>query len=263
MRQVNLSCVQLAGLSYDSAKLDYYMTQARSRGAKLVVFGEYLFSLFFKDLQNSPKSFVNAQAKKHISELQKLAKIYKLVIVAPISWVKLGKLKKSIFIFKPTRMNYYDQKILMPYKHWNEKALFHNSIFKRKIFMINGFRFVAIFGFEAHFNEVWDELSEQNVDCVIVVSASTFDSSLRWRELLKTQAFMRGIYVLRANRIGEYANKDETWRFYGDSLWINPLGEVENHLGDKEEILFGQITTASMRRARKTWGFKKILKGQS
>jgi len=99
-------------------------------------------------------------------------------------------------------------------------------------------------------------VSAKNVDAVLLPSVSTFDSLERWKALITTRAFTHNFYILRANRIGEYADKDFEWHFYGDSFLASPNGEILNHLANKEELMIVNIEHKDVVHARRTWGFK-------
>ncbi|MEJ2437775.1 MAG: nitrilase-related carbon-nitrogen hydrolase, partial [Sulfurovaceae bacterium] len=73
-------------------------------------------------------------------------------------------------------------------------------------------------------------------------------------------AFIYGCYVLRANRLGEYSDAKTKWRFYGDSMLVNPEGEVEMMLEDKESMLIEEIDKEALSEHRKSWKFTKSIK---
>lgn len=98
---------------------------------------------------------------------------------------------------------------------------------------------------------------EKKIDLVIIPTASTFDSNQRWLELLKTRAFLNSTNILRVNRIGNLKQENE-WKFYGDSFFIDAFGEVQEQLGDQEEMLVVEVSKAN--EARNLWGFEKIIK---
>ena len=101
------------------------------------------------------------------------------------------------------------------------------------------------------------ELKDKNIDCLLLPSVSTFDSYERWKALVLSRAFTHNIYILRANRIGEYKDKDIVWKFYGDSLLASPNGEILEHLGNKEELMIVNMTHSEVVKARRMWGFKE------
>jgi predicted amidohydrolase len=74
--------------------------------------------------------------------------------------------------------------------------------------------------------------------------------------MLKTRAFLNSCYILRANRVGEYQMESSTWKFYGDTLWVKPNGEIEDSLGEKEELLLGELDQGYLEEIRRSWAFR-------
>jgi predicted amidohydrolase len=114
-------------------------------------------------------------------------------------------------------------------------------------------------GFELHFDKFFEFIREKNVDCILVPSVSTFDSADRWQNLIKMRSFTNSVYILRANRIGEYIDGEDSWKFYGDSILTSPFGDVLTHLGNKEELMIADLDRESVKEARRCWGFKEAL----
>ena len=114
-------------------------------------------------------------------------------------------------------------------------------------------------GFELHFDEMFTTISSKNVDCILVPSVATFESFKRWKSLIQARSFTHNCYILRANRIGEYEDKDYTWQFYGDSILSSPNGEIVEHLGNSEELMIVDMSHTDVVVARRTWGFKEAL----
>jgi predicted amidohydrolase len=127
------------------------------------------------------------------------------------------------------------------------------------VFKVDGFKFAVVSGFELHFDAIFSQLDSKNVDCILVPSVSTFDSYERWKALLCSRAFTHNCYMLRANRIGSYEDKEVTWNFYGDSLLVSPNGEILEHLGNKEELLIVDMSHTDVVQARRAWGFKEAI----
>jgi nitrilase len=65
---------------------------------------------------------------------------------------------------------------------------------------------------------------------------------------------------LRANRVGEYHEAGYSWKFYGDSLLMNPYGELEMSLGDTEELMIVDLDHKHVLQARRDWGFREALR---
>ena len=262
MKTLVVASLQLQTLGMNGSKLDFYFKNAHSKGARLIVFGEYILNHFYKELANMPVSMVREQTGKHLALLKSLAKSYDMTIVAPIILCKKNRYLKVVAKITSKQIAYYEQQILISYPHWDEQNFFVNDIKPLKspmVFSVDGFRVMIMAGFELHFSKLWEYVREKKVDLVVLPTSSTFGSHNRWREIIKTQAFLYGCYVLRANRLGEYNDKDIKWRFYGDSMLVNPDGEVEMMLEDKESMLIEEIDKKSLQEHRKMWQFEKAL----
>ena len=263
MSQLVVSALQLATLGMHPARLEFYLKQAQKRNVDVILLGEYVLNHFFKEFITMPLSMIKTQSKKHLELLKQLSSEYKIIFVAPIIVVKKEKFYKMIVKITPTQTRYYEQQILIPYKHWNEKRFFSNEVKPLKAsmsFNINGFKIMIMAGFELHFDSFWQEVTRKKIDLVLLPTASTCGSRNRGREIIKTKAFLHGCYILRANRLGEYCDSDVTWDFYGDTMLVNPNGEIEMMLEDKESMLIETIEKNIVLEHRKAWGFEKELK---
>ena len=257
---MKIAALQLSTLKTQK-ELESYFQACVTQKAKVILLGEYLLNPFFKRLESLQKARIQIHAKEQQEMLLQLSCAYNLTIIAPIIESVGKKIYKSIMILNKGKALFYRAQKLMPYEHWNEAKYFDNVSLKTlkapPIFSIGGFKFSTLFGYELHFDEFWLKLKSEKVDCVLLPSASTFDSSLRWRSLIKMRAFLNSCYILRANRIGQYEDKVANcmWNFYGDSLLVNPNGEISDCLGDREELLIGEINKKELQEIRDCWQF--------
>jgi nitrilase len=251
---MKIALLQSAELPFDKAKLNYYLNIAKSEGVKLFVLPEYVLNRFFKEIEKIPINFVKEQSNHQLKLLKKLSLVYNITILAPLVIVKSKEKYKALIKFQNGKARYYYQQVFMPYTHWNEEAFFNKKDSTPLIFSIGNIRIGAMFGFEAHFTKFWDYFAQKKVDLVVVSSVSTFNSSKRWYELLKTFAFIKNMYVARVNRVGKW----EDWEFYGNSFVVNCEGESVNSLGNKEELLITKIDKNLIKESRKEWKFLKI-----
>jgi predicted amidohydrolase len=262
MKKLTIAALQLPTLGMQATKLDFYLRNAHSRGAKVVLFGEYVLNHFFKELSTMPIQMVKEQSDKHIQLLKKFAKQYSMIFVAPIVVINKDKYTKTIVKITETSCSFYKQQILIPYEHWNEKKFFANKIKPLKApmtFRVDGFNIMMMGGFELHFDSFWSYVTKKKVDLVLLPTASTFESHNRWREIIKTKAFLHGCYILRANRLGDYSDKELKWKFYGDSMLVDPSGEVYMMLEDRESMLVETIKKSIIKEHRQSWQFEKEL----
>ncbi len=260
---MKVALLQLPSIGMGSNKLDSYIKAAHSKDVKLIMLGEYILNPFFKELVNTPINLIKEQSSFQLEYLKEQAKKYGITIVAPIVIVKKKELFKSIAKIAPTSTTYYNQQLLINYPHWNEEKFFANPIeplHEMMTFSLNGFKFGVMAGFESHFDELWSSVESKNLDCVIVPSASTFDSHNRWRELLKMRAFTHNCYILRINRVGEYHDDSHAWKFYGDSMVLNPDGDIDLDLANTEELMIIELDKTHLNESRRDWGFRAAIK---
>ncbi len=254
--------LQLSSQGMSSTKLYNYIRIASKKDVKVLLLGEYILNPFFKELQSMSLSMLKEQAEHQIKMLKELSSTYNMTIIAPLIIVKKSKVYKTIAKFAPASTAYYEQQILINYTHWNEEKFFDNAVKPLQaplVFKIDGFKFGVISGFELHFDDIFTKLDSKNVDCILVPSVSTFESYERWKALITTRAFTHNCYILRANRIGEYQDKEYAWSFYGDSIMVSPNGELLTHLGNKEELMIVDMSHSDVVSSRRTWGFKEAI----
>ncbi|MBZ7931623.1 MULTISPECIES: carbon-nitrogen hydrolase family protein [Campylobacter] len=253
-----ISALQFPTLALSESRLDYYLKASKDSGANLVILGEYVINSFFTELLSMPKSMIKEQSEAKKESLIRLSKKYELEIIAPFVNVESKGYKKLCLKVSPSGVKSYEQQILMPYNHWNEKSFFNNKCDKYKLFTFSyaGLKCALLFGFEAHFDGFWKMIMQKKIDLVIIPTASTFESKKRWEELLKMRAFLNSTSILRVNRIGKLK---EEWNFYGDTMFIDAFGEIQERLGNEEEMLIVEPTKSD--EARKLWCFDKMIKG--
>ena len=259
---MTLGVLQLPSVGMSTTKLYHYIRIAHKRGVKVLLLGEYLLNSFFKELQQTPVSMLRELSEHQLGILRELSATYDMIFVAPLVTVRGGKPYKSIVKISPRSTAYYQQQVLIDYPHWNEAAFFANPVEPLRepmTFRVGNVRFGILGGYELHFDALWRHIGDRRIDCVLLPTASTFESQQRWRELVKMRAFTHNCYVLRANRIGELKEGRYTWRFYGDSLLVNPDGEIESTLGDTEELMVVHIDHAHVMESRRGWKFKEAM----
>ncbi len=259
---MRVGALQIAPVGLSPNRLDYYLRIAKAKEVGVMLLPEYVLNRFFHELRGMPRSMIAQQSQNQIEALKNLSKEYEITIVAPVVRVQKDHIVKSVGLFRPQRATFYDQQILIDYPHWNEERFFDNEPTNDlMIFRQDGLKFGVLPGYETHFDHFWQAFMRRGVDVALVPSASTFGSNQRWLELLKIRAFTNHLYVVRANRIGEYVDEnDMTWKFYGQSFAIDPYGQVAVELGESEELLLQDISKERIKSAKKEWGFRSALK---
>ncbi len=263
---MKIAALQLPSMGMSSTRLYKYVRSAHRQGVRLLLLGEYLLNPFFKELQQCTTAMITEQSMHQLEILKTLAREYHMTIVAPIIMVRKKRLYKSIVKVAPSSIAYYDQQILINYTHWNEEKFFANAVAPLRsplVFTIDNVKFAVMGGFELHFDELWRYVSDKNVDVVLLPSIATFESNQRWQELIKMRAFTKSCYVLRANRVGEYFEKEHVWNFYGNSLLASPEGTIVSELKHTEELMVVDVAHSNVVDARRLWGFRESIRRRS
>lgn len=259
---MNVAALQLPNIGMSTTKLYHYVRIAHKRGVKVLLLGEYLLNAFFKELLDTPLPMLKELSDHQLKVLKELASNHDMIIVAPMVIVQSNRPYKVVAKISPRSISYYHQQILINYPHWDESSFFNNDvapIVSPMVFKVGDVRFGIIGGYELHFDAFWHFVFTRHIDCMLLPTASTFESDQRWRDLVCMRAFTHNCYVMRANRIGEHADGEHRWRFYGDSLLANPYGEIESHLGDSEELMVASVDRRVVVEARQSWHFKEAL----
>ena len=84
-KTLTVAALQMSSLPLEKAKLDYYLAIAKSKQVDVLVLGEYVTNLFFKEMQKTPIGLVEDQARLQKENLKNLSKVYNITIIAPLS----------------------------------------------------------------------------------------------------------------------------------------------------------------------------------
>lgn len=255
---MKIAALQLNTQPLSNSRLDYYFRICEQKGVKLIALGEYVLNNFFTDLKNMPEQMIKEQSKVKIKALKEYSQNYNLCIIAPVIIPNKKGFKKTCVIANNGRLKYYDQQVLMPYSHWNEAEFFNNEKkpIKLNTFKLEGLKIGVLFGYEIHFDEFF--IKANDLDLLILPTANTYNSNLRWTEIIKTRAFLKNINILRINRIGASEVNELEWNFYGNSFLCNGYGEIVQELAGNEEVLICDVEKSN--EAAKFWKFKEMSK---
>ena len=144
-------------------------------------------------------------------------------------------------------LEYYDKRHL--FGMGREDELFSAGQ-QRKIIDIKGWKICLNICYDLRF-PVWSR-NVDGYDLLIYIANWPEPRANAWRDLLKARAIENMSYVIGVNRIGidGYGNNH-----IGDSSLINPMGIVEYHCGDKQEIASVILDHSQIDENRNRFGF--------
>lgn len=235
----------------------------------LVLFPEYVLTPFFLELLEEDARKIHQHSCVRLEQLQDLALKHRVHFVAPVVLQKEQGLYKQMAWVSPESVQFYTQQKLMGFDHWDEAGFFANPQTKIQAplsFTLESIKIALLFGYELHFDAIWLEMQKQGVDMVLLSTASTFESSERWRTICMARAFCNSMLIARANRIGmvrqAHYPKDNpkrhniAWRFYGDSFIALPNGQIVDSLQGEEGVLHLEVQKNYLDAWAQEWGFR-------
>ena len=120
----------------------------------------------------------------------------------------------------------------------------------RKTIEIGDLRITPFVCFDIRFaDEFWDLAPE--TDCYLVVANWPASRREHWQHLLRARAIENQAWVVAANRVGTDPNVD----YAGDSMIVDPFGEVVESLGADAGVIAADVTPARVREIRTAYPF--------
>jgi len=116
----------------------------------------------------------------------------------------------------------------------NEKNIFAKGNLALPVFMLDGVRIGMLVCFDWMFPEVWRKLALQGVDLILHPSNLVLPHA---QSVIPSYALVNKIFIATANRFGT----EKELSFTGQSVIVNPKGEILAKAGKLEEILFADI----------------------
>ncbi len=135
---------------------------------------------------------------------------------------------------------------------WAERRMFAPGDLGFPVFEVEGLRIGIQLGWDNFFPEGFRCLALAGAEAVFVPTAAAFASQERWLAVAVSHAVTNGLYVVRANRVGNEPGLD----FYGHSFVVRPDGDLAAEpTGISEGMLFAELDPAGVAEARRTWPY--------
>jgi predicted amidohydrolase len=161
---------------------------------------------------------------KTVEWMKRISKENNIIITGSIIIEEEGKYYNRLIWMMPNeQFGYYDKRHLFGYA---DEDKFYSSGNKRLITSVNGWKINLQICYDLRF-PVWArQQSNGEYDVLVYVANWPSRRSHAWKSLLAARAIENQCYVIGVNRIGIDGKNIE---YSGDSLVINPLGEVIFH----------------------------------
>lgn len=158
----------------------------------------------------------------------------KIILTGSVIIEEEGKyFNRLIWMLPNGQYGYYDKRHRFAYAGENEH---YSAGHKRLIASVKGWKILLLVCYDLRF-PVWSRQAGEDglpeYDLIIYVANWPERRSHAWKTLLPARAIENQAYVIGVNRVGEDDNK-----IYhsGDSMIVDPLGEILYHGIGKEEV---------------------------
>ena len=115
---------------------------------------------------------------------------------------------------------------------------------------VEGLRVTPLICYDLRFSELFRARAEMT-DLFVVIANWPEARRAHWRLLLRARAIENQAWVLGVNRVGE----GDGLRYAGDSMLVDPLGEVHASAAGQEALVCGAVEPKRVAEVRERFGF--------
>lgn len=213
--------------------------------------------MFSTGFSMQPSAFAETMKGKAVQWMKQIASTQKIILTGSLMIEEDGKFyNRLLWILPNGQVGFYNKRHLFAYAKENEHYTPGSQQF---IAQVNGFKIKCLVCYDLRF-PVWasqqtkDKNEEELFDILLYVANWPERRSLAWKSLLVARAIENQCYVVACNRVGVDGNNIN---HSGDSMIINPLGEILSRSSNQEAILTQTISKESIQHIRTQFPFWK------
>lgn len=210
--------------------------------------------MFSTGFQMNPENFAEKMDGTTINWMKQIASSKKIILTGSIIIEENGKFFNRLIWMLPTgQLGYYDKRHRFAFAGEDQKYSPGN---KRLIASVKGWKINLLVCYDLRF-PVWCRQSVNNdpeleFDIMMVVANWPERRNHAWKSLLTARAIENQSFVVGLNRIGE----DGTGLYHsGDSMIIDPLGEVLYHQAHNEDVFTFSFSKEKLSEVRDKFPF--------
>ena len=211
--------------------------------------------MFSTGFSMQPEEFAETMDDETLAWMQRITSNKRIILTGSLM-IKADEqyFNRLIWMLPNGEYGYYDKRHLFAY---GDEHAHYSAGSKRLIASAKGWKINLQVCYDLRF-PVWarqnPSLDDAEYDVLIYVANWPERRSLAWRTLLQSRAIENQCYVIGVNRVGEDGNK-----IYhaGDSMVVDPLGEILYHKKDEEDIFTITLNKAHLKKIRNRFPFWK------
>jgi predicted amidohydrolase len=255
MSSLTLTIIQ-TDLSWENKSANLQRLKEKIEGmeqrTEIVVLPE-MFSTGFTMV---PELFAETMEGETVMWMKEMAEANKIIITGSLIIEEDGLyFNRLIWMLPNGQSGYYDKRHLFGYGEEDKHYAAGN---KRLIASVKGWRINLQICYDLRF-PVWSRqqqsaTSESEYDLLIYVANWPERRSHAWKTLLCARAIENQCFVAGVNRVG---NDNKNVYYSGNSLVIDPLGQVLYHMADEEDVFTITLQKEDVDKVRAQYPFWK------
>lgn len=210
--------------------------------------------MFSTGFSMKPEQLAEKMDGPAVQWMKKLAASKKIILTGSLIIEDEGNyFNRLIWMLPNGQYGYYDKRHLFAY---GEEDKHYAAGSKRLIASVNGWKINLMVCYDLRF-PVWsrqqfDEEQNFEYDVLIYVANWPERRNLAWKSLLRARAIENQCYVIGVNRVG---NDGNDIYHSGDSMVIDPLGEILYEKAHEEDVFTIQLSKERLKEVREKFQF--------
>ena len=258
--ELNVASIQMVSTPSLNENLEvaaYLAKAAAESGAQLAVLPEYFCLMGLKDTDkvNVREVAGSGLIQERLAAVAQENNIFLVAGTIPLEAKESNKVLNTSLVFDPLgkQIARYDKIHLFGFQTDTERYEESETIaagsqpgqFTIRLNEVD-WRFGLSICYDLRFPELYRSLGQ--VDCHIIPAAFTYTTGKdHWEILLRARAIENQCYVLASAQGGVHLNQRRTW---GESMLIDPWGEILNKLPEGEGFIQGTLSKDKLKEVR-------------
>lgn len=213
--------------------------------------------MFSTGFSMKPEQFAEKMDGPSVQWMKKLAAKKKIILTGSLIIEEGGEyFNRLIWMLPNGQYGCYDKRHLFAY---GEEDKHYSAGTERLIASVNGWKINLLVCYDLRF-PVWSRQTSQGrgeerafeYDVLVYVANWPERRNTAWKSLLRARAIENQCYVIGVNRVG---NDGNNIYHSGDSMVIDPLGEILYHKVDEEDVFTIELSKERLNEVREKFQF--------
>jgi predicted amidohydrolase len=253
MSQLTLTLVQ-TNLHWENKEANLSMLEEKITGLQQKTHVVVLPEMFSTGFSMQPELLAETMEGVTVQWMKRIAAQKKMIVTGSVIIEEEGHYYNRLIWMLPNgQYGYYDKRHLFAYAGEDQHYSGGNQ---RMIASVNGWKVNLMVCYDLRF-PVWarqqfDEENNFEYDLLVYIANWPQKRNTAWKTLLQARAIENQCFVIGVNRVGDDGNG-----IYhsGDSMVIDPLGEVLYHKQDEEDIFSITLQKEQLTEVRQRFQF--------